>query len=541
MVKRKSSTQGDLRSSPVVLSMTKVSPISLSSWNIAHPQSYFPPLESLFKTDELSRVHEYGIRFPDPISAVVSESEVRLLSGKHVPIHLKKTMLLNPFKWMKGEYGTLGLPMSRSHADDVHSKLQSPHTAGYVGSILSVALSHSDCIHFPKVYGVYTGMSSKHTIDISDEYEILSERKWFSQNIGKTFQVSLNEGVSHTISYTRSARPSILLGEEVDIGMVEEVDGIPNDATGPAEMVPMFQESETPEGDDDDSDLSTSYVFNIESLDTSDIPSDTEEEVPMEEEEEEEPFAWATFENVPVQVTVMEKCEGLLYKLLKQNPSPEKHMAWFAQVIFALAYAQRNFGLTHNDLHANNIMYNRTDIEFLYYSHGGIHYKLPTFGYIIKIIDFDRGIGYLRLPGMKESKLFMSDQFAPNEEAGGQYNMQPFYHSKYPVIKPNPSFDLVRLATSIFWDLFPYGPRYDEYTENPVFKLLVRWMTLPDGSSVLFHKAQPKADRYPGFHSYKAIARYCKDTAIPRKEIAELKEYIVSSLPLGQIPLVIDL
>ena len=542
MVKRKSSTQGDLRSSPLVLSMTKTTPISLSPWNIVNPQCYFPPLESLFKTDTIPSVHEYGIRFPDPISAVLSESEIRLLSGKHASVHLKKTMLLNPFKWMKGEYGTLGLPMSRAHADDIHTKLQSPHTAGYVGSILSIVLSHSGCIHFPKVYGVYTGISSKHTIDISDEYEELSERRWFSQNIGKTFEVSLNEGISHTISYTRSARPSILLGEDVDIGVVQEIEGIGNDTGAPAELVPMFQDTELPEGEDDSSDLSTSYVFNIESLDTSDVPSEVGEAVPIEEEEEEdEPFAWATFENVPVQVTVMEKCEGLFYKLLKENPTTEKHIAWFGQVIFALAYAQRNFGFTHNDLHANNIMYNRTETEFLYYSHGGIHYKLPTYGYIIKIIDFDRGIGYVRLPGMKDAKLFMSDQFAPNEEAGGQYNMQPFYHAKYPVVKPNPSFDLVRLATSIFWDLFPYGPRYDEYAENPIFKLLVRWMTLPDGSSVLFHKAQPKAERYHGFHSYKAIARYCKDTAVPRKEIGELKEFIIPSLPYGQISLTIDI
>lgn len=539
MVKRKPSTQGDLRTSPIVLSMTKVPSIPLIPWNIHRSQAYFPPLESLFKTDDIPHIHEYGIRFSDPISAVVGENEVRLLSGKTAPVHVKKTMLLNPFKWMKGEYGTLGLPISRSHADEIHTKLHSPHTAGYVGAILSIALSQSDCMHFPKVYGVYTGTSSKHAIDVSDEYEILSERKWFSQNIGKTFQISLNEEVSHTISYTRSARPELLLGEDMVLDGVEEMEGIPTTDAEPGDMSPVFHEGAPPEEEDENSDLSTSYVFNIESLGTSDIPSEIGDTTPMEEEDD-EPFAWASFTDVPVQVTVMEKCEGLFYKLLKSDSDVEHQMAWFAQIIFALAFAQRNFGFTHNDLHANNVMYNRTSIETLYYIHNGVQYCVPTYGYLIKIIDFDRGIGYVRLPGMKEPKLFMSDQFAPNEEAGGQYNMHPFFHTKYPSMKPNPSFDLVRLATSLFWDLFPYGPKYDAYQENPIFKLFIRWMTLPDGSSVLFHKVQPKVDRYPGFHVYKAIARYCKDTAVPRKEIAELKQYVVSSIPVGQIPLVID-
>jgi serine/threonine-protein kinase haspin len=59
-----------------------------------------------------------------------------------------------------------------------------------------------------------------------------------------------------------------------------------------------------------------------------------------------------------------------------------------AQIIFALAYAQRNFAFTHNDLHGNNIMFKKTDKEFLYYFHAGVTYKVPTYGYLLKIIDF---------------------------------------------------------------------------------------------------------------------------------------------------------
>jgi hypothetical protein len=50
----------------------------------------------------------------------------------------------------------------------------------------------------------------------------------------------------------------------------------------------------------------------------------------------------------------------------------------------------------------------------------------------------------------------------------------------------------------------------------------------------MFGKKDSKHDRFHGFDLYKAIARYCKDTAVPRKEIVSLKpKYEVQSIPLG--------
>jgi hypothetical protein len=431
---------------------------------------------------------------------------------------------------MKGEFGTFGLPMLSEHARETQSKLQSHNTAAYVGSILSIALSQSGCQHFPEVVGVFTGNAVTHAINISDDYEELSERPWFSQNIGKTFELRLDEHTGTPIEYTRSARLSLQLGEDAELGDVEELTTIHADAEA-AEMTPVFREEELDDDTESTSDVSTSYIFQIESLSSSFDGS------VCSDDSEDEPFAWATFKNVPVQITVMEKLEGSFYELLKGSES-EKHFAWLGQIIFALAYAQRNFAFTHNDLHGNNVMYKKTDKEFLYYFHAGVTYKVPTYGYLIKIIDFDRGIGSIKLPGMKEAKLFMSDQFAASEEAGGQYNCQPFFTDKHKTIKPNPSFDLVRLATSLFWDLFPQGPEFDDYKEQPVFKLFIKWMKLEDDSSVLFFKKNPKHDRYVGFSLYKAIARYSKD-AIPRKEISELKCFIADPVP-GESCLVID-
>ena len=37
-------------------------------------------------------------------------------------------------------------------------------------------------------------------------------------------------------------------------------------------------------------------------------------------------------------------------------------------------------------------MYQRTDKTYLYYKFNNIYYKVPTYGYIFKIIDFGRAI-----------------------------------------------------------------------------------------------------------------------------------------------------
>jgi hypothetical protein len=181
-------------------------------------------------------------------------------------------------------------------------------------------------------------------------------------------------------------------------------------------------------------------------------------------------------------------------------------------------------------------MYIPTETEFYYYNCGGVIYRVPTFGYTIKIIDFERGIASIKITGMKEPKLFMSDHFYVEEEAGGQYNYGDYYNSKQPEMKPNPSFDLVRLATSLYWDIFP-----EPEPDNLLYKLFTKWLTLEDNTSVLFGKKNAKHDRYHGFHLYKAIARFCKDNAVPRKEIANLKSvYGVESVTDGSTVLLID-
>ena len=518
----------DLRTTAVHMKLHKYPKLDGSHWGLQNPQPFFPPLETLFKTETLPASSDYGVRLAEEIESVLDSDTIRTTKGKVVPIHRKTTMILSPFKWMRGDYGAFGLPKPEEIAKDIQEKLQSPHTAGYVGALASLALSESECIHFPKVYGVYVGIAQNHTIDVSDDYEDLSERRWFNDNLGKTFDLKLRTATSSgpEFTHTRSQRPTVALGDEALLDGIQDMDAdhISNPSSRSHSLSQnsgsdsTFLNDEHSEASDDD--------FEIVSCDC-----DSDDDDDDSEDYDEEPFAWATFHNVPVITTVMETCEGTFYDLLEAHPEPEKQASWVVQLVFALAYAQRNYGFAHNDLHGNNVMYVKTDQEALYYKHNGVAYKVPTFGYLLKIIDFDRATFSLRLAGMKEPRHFVSSQFQPDEEAAGQYNIEPFLVSSHPHLPPSSTFDLCRFATSMFWDMFPEGP--DTQSTHPLLSVFLQWMTQADGTSVLFRgKQRDNHDRYHGFHLYKAIARYCKD-AVPRKEIGKLVLYKTPSAPLG--------
>lgn len=534
----------DLRTTVIPLDVHKLTNLSSLKegaekwWNIRRIQGLFPSMEELFKLESLKSPYQYGLKTRNSIQTISGPDSV-YIGGSETPVHKKVTMILPAYRVMRGDFGTSGLPTEKETAPEEHARIQSPHNAAYVGSLAASALATVCPLHFPEVYGTYTGIATKHTIDISDDYADLSDRPWFLQNLGHFFDLKLKPIPLPT------QQPPIELGEDVELE-TEELDPVQTaneTAPAPINEEDVDLDEDDAEDDEDCESLSTGYVFAIRTCSSEGSELYHEEGFGFENDEE-ETFAEAIFHDVPVQVTVMQKCEGTLYTLFKSNPETHKRIAWLAQVVFALAYAQRTIGFVHNDLHVHNVMYVKTDKEYLYYNSGGRNYRVPTYGYIMKIIDFDRSTYSIKLAGMRDARFFMSDQFDVREEAGGQYNVEPFYIQKYTEVKPNASFDLARLATSLFWDCFPNGPLCEEYADDPLFKILMQWMTLPDGTSILFRNL-PERDahaRYHGFHLYKAIARYCKGTAVPKTQIEKLGgPYVYSDrIPQGESCLVVE-
>ena len=206
-------------------------------------------------------------------------------------------------------------------------------------------------------------------------------------------------------------------------------------------------------------------------------------------------------ENIPAQVVVLEKCENTFDSLLENDVLviEELESALF-QIIVILYTYQKLFKFTHNDLHTNNIMYVNTEESHLTYQIQGKYYKIPTHGKIYKIIDFGRAIYTY------QDKLMCSDSFSNNGTAHTQYNFGPYYDPNKPVIEPNYSFDLCRLACSMFDFICDDIQNIKKYREmTPVYDLIFSWLYDDNGRNMLY-RSNGK-DKYPGFKLYKMISK----------------------------------
>jgi hypothetical protein len=229
-----------------------------------------------------------------------------------------------------------------------------------------------------------------------------------------------------------------------------------------------------------------------------------------------------TFPKFPVQVICMEKCENTLDDLIMNNELSDDE--WFSalmQIIMILITYQKMFSFTHNDLHTNNIMYIPTNRKFLYYTYKKKTYKVPTFGKIYKIIDFGRAIYKLN------GKVFCSDSFQTGGDAATQYNTEPYFNEKKPRLDPNFSFDLCRLACSIFDYLVDDFDMIKNINDcSPLVQLIVEWCIDDNGVNVLYKNNG--VERYPDFKLYKMIARYVhKHTPVAQLERKEFCKFII--------------
>jgi len=148
---------------------------------------------------------------------------------------------------------------------------------------------------------------------------------------------------------------------------------------------------------------------------------------------------------MPVNLCMMEKQNQTLDDLLDDDykMSETEWFSVFFQVAFGLATAQKYFNFVHNDLHSSNVMFKATELRNLFFQIGNTFYRVPTYGKITKIIDFARGTFKLG------DRWIFSDQFKEDGDAWGQYDYPADGSLANCEHKPNPSFDLVRLGTTI--------------------------------------------------------------------------------------------
>jgi serine/threonine protein kinase len=203
----------------------------------------------------------------------------------------------------------------------------------------------------------------------------------------------------------------------------------------------------------------------------------------------------------------------------------EEGISILMQIIMTLLCYQKTLQFTHNDLHTNNIMFIKTDQEFLYYVYKRNTYKVPTFGKIYKIIDFGRAIYNYN------GERFCSDSFAPSGDASTQYNCEPYMDNDKPRLDPNYSFDLCRLGCALYDFVIDDNVPIKDYDE---FQQIVYNWCLDDNNKNILYKKNGE-ERYPNFKLYKMIARTVHNkTPDDQLNYKVFKQYIIE--PNTEIP-----
>jgi len=423
----------------------------------------------------------------------------------------KKVIPLIDFvKYLSGKYkqeDILSLPIENPPEETPFTScIQSPHNYAYVDSFfycLTSGLKEEGFQHGMEVFDEYICIQENVEINIADDFEYICDSTFFKDRLNHEF--FFKEEELNDLIQDKKLDP-IQISDEACVFELEELDDSETKGLNEVELL--------------DSDVSDVLEAELESdsdavTDELDIELDEDHGSELsftedEEEEEEEESDCETPEllqdmvlnikKMPVQVVTLEKCEDTLDSLLETDAMrmEELESAMF-QIIVMLYTYQQIFHFTHNDLHTNNIMYVKTDQEFIRYKVLGHTYQIPTFGKMYKIIDFGRAIYEVN------GKRICSDSFSENGMAYTQYNCEPFYNPAKPTIEPNYSFDLCRLACSMLDFIIDDLKEIDHFREVPIYDLILSWVYDDNGTNILYKKNGE--DRYPDFKLYKMIAR----------------------------------
>jgi len=500
-----------------------------------------------------------------------------------LPAFIKYSPLLDPIKYLSGKYNMpspdlLALPsFVQPITDTTHQKkMQDPNNSSYVDAFFTYLSSQTlhahGFVHGLDFYGSYLANQNEFTVNVFDELEYFSTCQFFLTNRSVLFR--MDDFPSELFASSRSEslrnKPLIRLGNDTDdVALELDVLHSNNDVF---EDTPITKDPERVEdladladvadlvdladiadvnahgsdlaGEDDSDSCSSRSSASSEFIpgcsdgligndsgicgnsrirsNNSDCGSECDSESESNSEsgsdscESDDEVHNAHIYNFPVHAIVMEKCDNTLDSLMYGRNELTEHewAATLMQVIMTLVAYQHMFSFTHNDLHTNNIMFVKTEKKFLHYQYNGVYYRVPTHGRIMKIIDFGRAIYKYR------GQTMVSDSFDLSGDAASQYNCEPYMNPKKPRLDPNPSFDLCRLACSLF-DYFVEDIRdaagYAEtLKESRVARMVVEWLNDDKGRNVLYKKNGD--ERYPEFKLYKMIARTVHG-AVPHEQL----------------------
>jgi hypothetical protein len=499
-------------------------------------------------------------------------------------VFFKMAPLLDPYKYMIGKYNItdtklFNLPKLTSNIEDCNPKFIDVNNAAYVDGLflfLSSQLRHTfKFIHGVDYYGSFLAIKNDFKINVFDDIDYLNNSDFFNKNKNILFKI---DDYDHLFQQEQTKLNPLKIGNNISLKSIASFDNeifenifedrntidlnelkdmsidlvditnsnmkIENQVTLKTNSTCSSRSSHTNDNDLDncencqeDNELVDSSSEKYEDKNSDSSPRKNENIGENSDDEDED---WedvdetinVTIPKFPVQVIGMEYCENTFDDLILNNELTEDEwLSAFMQIIMILITYQKAFNFTHNDLHTNNVMYNQTDKKYLYYCYKKKYYKVPTFGRIFKIIDFGRSIFKF------DGKVFCSDSFQTGGDAATQYNTEPYFNEKKPRLEPNYSFDLCRLACSIFDYVI------DDFEEmkclskvkDPIKRIIFEWCLDDNGINMLYKNNG--VERYPDFKLYKMIAR-CVHNHTPQAQL-ERQEFdkfskLLNGSPIGE-------
>lgn len=486
-------------------------------------------------------------------------------------IFIKLAPLLDPCKYIVGKYDNkdenlFNLP-TLDNLSKIHPKIANPHNASYVDGFFSFLTSkllyEHNFIHGVDYYGSFLGIKKNYSINIIDDLDYLIQSDFFIKQKNNLFTV---EDYSHLVSckelkpinISTSLKSNMLSIKSLDEDIFENIfaDTVTDTDTDKITELIDITNDNLLENDDNTTISNHNCLTNKSNSSCSSRSSHTNDDDLSDIEYEEidetnddklddycsdnstffEEKLMLTIPKFPVQMICMELCDTTFDNLITSNNlSDEEWFSALIQIIMILITYQKLFLFTHNDLHTNNIMYVETNKKFIYYVYKKKTYKVPTFGRIYKIIDFGRAIYKFN------GKIFCSDSFQSGGDASTQYNTEPFFNDKKPRLEPNFSFDLCRLACSIF----DYIVDDFEITKNlnncsPLVRIITEWLIDDNGINVLYKNSG--VERYPDFKLYKMIAR-CVHNHTPQSQLdrKEFSKYVTTNKKISNTDFIINI
>ena len=469
-------------------------------------------------------------------------------------VFIKILPLLNVIHYLTGEYNTDNSFLPNKYYFNTLKKINNNNNSAYIDVFFSYLGSNltekGKCPTFPLFYGTYNGIKKDYTFDITEDYNDLKESQSFIHGVGfnytlKDIEIEKNGFVNTDllnsncdIDFSEIVEQTNYI-EESDIynGIIgsynntslklsrENLDNLePIELENPIKRGlngSLYGESEIDKGTESTSDSPCDSILSLDSMSKlnkmpnkihfteadlsnirllnntetlSDISASTNKSNVMK---------CVNIPEFPVQLNCIESLsktlDNYLDNSIEKKICPQEWKSILFQICFGLAVSQKEYIFVHNDLHSSNIMFKDTHQSFIYFSVYDKFYKIPTFNKITKIIDFGRATFKVN------NNIYFSDVFKKNEDAAGQYSY-PYGNSlKHCKIKPNKSFDLARLATTIIHRFETMDESY-----NDIKELIMTWITDKYGNCLIHHEED--------FQLYKTIAKTVL-SAVPKTQL----------------------